>query len=275
MPTAAVPSRITPLALFATAVLAAAPAPLAAQRTEHGDWYHVARADSAASGTASFAGTAGLNGAGEMRVFCGDRGTPVVAFLHPPLVGTRTEADVRLFFEHDSVTTRHEGDVAPDRRSTRIPDRAFEAVRLMARDDDRLHVRIETADTAGGAVGLLLSAVGLRDAVRQLECVRPLADTGPIRPRIVNPQEVAETLRRLYPPLLRDAGIGDTVNVRLLVDRSGRVREAAINEPSRHPEFDEAALDVVEVMRFTPAYNGPHRVSLWVALDVTFEVSAP
>ena len=260
--------------VLALMVVALGPTLVEAQRSEHGDWYHVAPTDPASHGAAGIAGTVELNGTGEMRVRCDGLGAPVVAFLHPPLPGTRPEADVRLHFEHDSVTTRHDGHVAPDRRSTRIPDGALEVIRLMARDDDRLHVRIAAADTTGDATELLLSARGLRDAVRQLECVRPLGDAGPIRPRIVNPGVVAETLIRLYPPLLRDAGIGDTVNVRLLIDRSGRIREAVINEPSRHREFNEAALDVVRVMRFTPAYNGPHRVSLWVALDVTFEVDA-
>ncbi len=93
-----------------------------------------------------------------------------------------------------------------------------------------------------------------------------------VRPNLKNSSEVQQALMRYYPPLLRDAGIGGTVNMWFFIDENGRVQKTQINKTSGYDAFDEAAKKVADLMVFTPAYNRDKKVPVWVALDITFEV---
>ena len=93
-----------------------------------------------------------------------------------------------------------------------------------------------------------------------------------VRPEILNRAEVARAMEREYPPLLRDAGIGGTVSVHFYVDEEGVVRETRIQESSGYPVLDEAALDVADAFRFSPALNRDRRVPVWVAFPIRFRV---
>ena len=95
-----------------------------------------------------------------------------------------------------------------------------------------------------------------------------------VRPALNNPDAVRTALEELYPPLLKEAGIGGTANVWLLIDTEGSVHRVRINRPSGHDALDQAALRVAQGMEFSPAYNRDQRVPVWVALDVTFEAEA-
>ncbi len=93
-----------------------------------------------------------------------------------------------------------------------------------------------------------------------------------VRPNLKNGTEVQQALMRYYPPLLRDAGIGGTVNMWFFIDENGRVQKTQINKTSGYDAFDEAAKKVADLMEFTPAYNRDKKVPVWVALNITFEV---
>ncbi len=93
-----------------------------------------------------------------------------------------------------------------------------------------------------------------------------------LRPELRNAGEVARALARLYPPALRDAGIGGTTLVWFHIDVNGRVVETRLRESSGYEAFDRAALEVAGRMRFSPAYNRDQRVPVWVSIPVTFEV---
>ena len=92
-----------------------------------------------------------------------------------------------------------------------------------------------------------------------------------VTPRLRNEREVQNALMKFYPPLLRDAGIGGTVNVWFFIDENGRVLKTQINESSGYEAFDQAALQVGNLMEFTPAYNRDKKVQVWIALDIKFE----
>jgi len=92
-----------------------------------------------------------------------------------------------------------------------------------------------------------------------------------VRPDIKNPDEVARALEREYPPLLRDAGIGGTVDVHFFIDEEGRVQRTLVNRSSGHPALDNAAIAVANIMEFTPALNRDRRVAVWVSLPITFQ----
>jgi periplasmic protein TonB len=93
-----------------------------------------------------------------------------------------------------------------------------------------------------------------------------------VRPQLQNTRAVQAALQRHYPPLLRDAGIGGTVNMWFFIDENGRVLRTQINRSSGYDAFDQAADRVASIMEFSPAYNRDQRVPVWVALDITFEI---
>jgi protein TonB len=93
-----------------------------------------------------------------------------------------------------------------------------------------------------------------------------------VRPGIRNREQVQQTLAREYPPLLRDAGIGGTVEVWFQINDDGVVQETLVKTSSGHEALDRAALKVAEVIEFTPALNRDKRVSVWISLPITFTI---
>lgn len=76
-------------------------------------------------------------------------------------------------------------------------------------------------------------------------------------PQSVNARQVQMLLLRRYPPALRDAGIGGTTVVRLLIDSSGRVARSTVVRGSGHVQLDSVALASIRDMRFRrPTHNG-------------------
>jgi protein TonB len=91
-----------------------------------------------------------------------------------------------------------------------------------------------------------------------------------VRPDIKNRAEVARALEREYPPLLRDAGIGGTVQAWFFIHEEGRVQRTQVNESSGHKALDDAAIQVAGIIEFTPALNRDKRVPVWISLPITF-----
>ena len=105
----------------------------------------------------------------------------------------------------------------------------------------------------------------------------PVADTPTatpytVRPDLVNGRDVQQALAREYPPILRDAGIEGTINVRFFIDTDGVVQRVLVAQSSGHEALDSAALRVARVFRFTPALNGDEVVPVWIAIPITFEL---
>jgi len=93
------------------------------------------------------------------------------------------------------------------------------------------------------------------------------------QPQLLNRDAIASQLSRNYPPLLRDAGIEGSANVRLRVRRDGSVDPESITvENATHPMFGESASRIVERMRFRPAKVQGRPVAVWVTLPVTFQL---
>lgn len=91
-----------------------------------------------------------------------------------------------------------------------------------------------------------------------------------VAPELKNRTEVGRALQRYYPPMLRDAGMGGTVNVWFFIDEQGRVKDTRIDKSSGHDQLDQAALRVADIMEFSPALNREKRVQVWVSLPITF-----
>ncbi len=91
-----------------------------------------------------------------------------------------------------------------------------------------------------------------------------------VRPDIRNRAEVARALEREYPPLLRDAGIGGSVQVWFFIDEEGAVQRTLVNESSGHKALDDAAIRVADIIEFSPALNRDKQVPVWISLPITF-----
>lgn len=105
-------------------------------------------------------------------------------------------------------------------------------------------------------------------AVSEINAFTPFT----VRPDIKNRGEIERALIREYPPLLRDAGIGGTVEVWFHIDEEGVVRETRVRTGSGYAALDEAALAVADIMKFTPAQNRDKVVPVWVQMPIKFEV---
>ncbi len=77
---------------------------------------------------------------------------------------------------------------------------------------------------------------------------------------------------RLYPPLLRNAGIGGQVVVCLFISKEGTVLDRRVSQSSGYAQLDEAALKVAGIFRFTPALNRDRIVQVWIRFPIKFQV---
>jgi periplasmic protein TonB len=91
-----------------------------------------------------------------------------------------------------------------------------------------------------------------------------------VRPELRNRAEVARVLERNYPAMLRDAGIGGTVQLWVFINEQGVVQRTRVNNSSGYPQLDQAAEAVAREMRFSPALNRDQRVPVWIQIPVTF-----
>lgn len=101
---------------------------------------------------------------------------------------------------------------------------------------------------------------------------QPVFTPHTVSPQLVNGREVEIELARTYPPSLRDAGIGGTTVVWFFIDDTGVVRNTKVFRSSGFEQLDRAALDVADMMRFTPAQNMDKRVPVWIQQAIEFSV---
>jgi periplasmic protein TonB len=94
------------------------------------------------------------------------------------------------------------------------------------------------------------------------------------QPRPSNIPEFQRLLERNYPPLLREAGVTGTVQVRMRVEEDGTVDASSISiESASNDQFGDATKRAVARLRFRPAKVGGHAVKVWVTLPVTWAIS--
>ncbi|HEU4884227.1 MAG TPA: TonB family protein [Longimicrobium sp.] len=93
-------------------------------------------------------------------------------------------------------------------------------------------------------------------------------------PTLSNRSDFARQLQRNYPPLLRDAGVAGTVQVRFRVQPDGRVDGESITITSTtHEQFNEPTIRAVRVLRFRPAKVNGRPVPVWVEQPIQWQVS--
>jgi TonB family protein len=91
-----------------------------------------------------------------------------------------------------------------------------------------------------------------------------------VRPRVLNRDAVVKSMERNYPSLLRQAGIGGTVEVWFFLDVDGTILNTQLKTSSGQAGLDEAAMMVADIMMFSPAENRGRPVQVWVSQEITF-----
>ena len=159
---------------------------------------------------------------------------------------------------------------APERAVTRA---AFQPSstrpRLVNQEEVRQVAQLELERLTGEDLDVTVQA-----ASPERQRVQPRFTPVSYQPIMLNRPEVGRALLEAYPPGLRDRGIGGTTILELRVGTEGRVLDRRVQSTSGYPAFDEAALRVVDLMRFEPARNRDQRVPVWVTQRATFVPAA-
>jgi protein TonB len=90
-----------------------------------------------------------------------------------------------------------------------------------------------------------------------------------VKPQLANRSAVARALEQHYPGPLRDAGAQGSVTIRMIVERDGRTSSVTVLR-SNHAQFNDAAVNVARVMRFSPAQVNGVPVRVRIDLPISF-----
>jgi TonB family protein len=94
------------------------------------------------------------------------------------------------------------------------------------------------------------------------------------RPSPTNTRDLLRQLERNYPPLLRDARVTGTVQVRMRVMEDGTVDAGSITvTSSSHEQFNDPTIRSVQRLRFRPAKVNGRPVKVWVELPIQWTVN--
>lgn len=256
------------------------------QPAAYGDWFYTQRETRWTGWNASFAGTVSYNGTGAAGLVCTDQ-APLIGLIHPKLDGADGEVRVRYRFGTDPYTDWADWSLASDRRSTQVPPHLVSRFLYRMTRDRILSVRM--VDPAHNVeLDLDFSLLGFTDAAIRLPCVEELfltaRDLNPgmvdssvetpvtVRPSLLNRREAAAAIGYYYTPTLRYRGLRGRVTVQVFIDPAGGVAETRVAESSGYDELDRAALEVAEVLRFSPALDDGEEVPVWVSITIPFGV---
>lgn len=88
-----------------------------------------------------------------------------------------------------------------------------------------------------------------------------------------NRSALPRLMRRLYPSILQDSGIGGRVIVQFVVDTNGRVDMSTVKiMSSSHDGFKDPTRKALREFRFTPARIGDRKVRMLTQLPIIWEV---
>ncbi|TFH57825.1 MAG: energy transducer TonB [Candidatus Zixiibacteriota bacterium] len=78
----------------------------------------------------------------------------------------------------------------------------------------------------------------------------------------------------IYPPMAQKAQIEGTVQVKVLVDKNGNVRDAIVVKSSgANAGFEEAALEAAKKGKWKPAIQNKQPVAVWVSYPIHFQMT--
>ncbi len=87
------------------------------------------------------------------------------------------------------------------------------------------------------------------------------------------PAQVVSQPAPVFPPVLKAAGVGGSVQAQFVVDTLGKVEPGSVNfDAASHPAFEASARSAIEHSRFVPARIGGQPVRQRVRQSVRFEI---
>ncbi|MEX2284365.1 MAG: M56 family metallopeptidase [Gemmatimonadota bacterium] len=224
--------------------------------------------------------------------------------LYPPLLrdaGIGGMAIVLLFADESGTVTKAQlkqgsGHPALDEAAMRVAELATFTPALIREQRVTAWIELPVTFRTNGSVELGSTNATLtgqeeqdrrieEQRIRRVELARaqgvdpielaPTFTSYTVKPEMANTQEVIRMMQRVYPPLLRDAGIGGKTLIWFLIDESGNVIKTQIKQGSGHLALDDAALSVAQMARFSPALNRDQRVKVWIELPIEFRTQEP
>lgn len=95
------------------------------------------------------------------------------------------------------------------------------------------------------------------------------------RAELRNRRELPRIMERLYPPVLRDSGIGGRVVVQFVVDTNGRIDMSTVKiMSSDHDGLEEPTRRALREFRFSPAKMGDRSVRMLTQLPIVWQVES-
>ncbi|MFL5384860.1 MAG: energy transducer TonB [Longimicrobiaceae bacterium] len=92
-------------------------------------------------------------------------------------------------------------------------------------------------------------------------------------PELLSPREAQRMLERVYPHMLRDAGVTGHTTVTMVIDRDGRVEPGSVTvQETTHDAFREAAVRAAERFRFRPAKLRGQPIAVSIAIPIDWQI---
>jgi TonB family protein len=92
-----------------------------------------------------------------------------------------------------------------------------------------------------------------------------------VEPELKNRRTVQQALTTFYPAILRERKVSGTVQLWVRIDEAGKIVKVQIKQSSGEDAFDRAAVQVADVMQFSPAMNRDKNVSVWIQVPIMFK----
>ncbi|MEW5930338.1 MAG: energy transducer TonB [Gemmatimonadota bacterium] len=91
------------------------------------------------------------------------------------------------------------------------------------------------------------------------------------RPSLRNASEMQRVLQRLYPAMLRDAGISGQTMLKFVIDTNGQVENGSVQVlNTSHDGFASASVQAADKFRFRPAKIGGRPVRVSITMPITW-----
>src|SRR5215213_5356326 len=92
-------------------------------------------------------------------------------------------------------------------------------------------------------------------------------------PQLLSPRDAQRMLERVYPSMLRDAGVTGHTTVLLVIDKNGTVQPGSVTvQESTHDAFRDAAVRAAERFRFRPAKLHGQPVAVSISLPIEWQI---
>jgi protein TonB len=100
------------------------------------------------------------------------------------------------------------------------------------------------------------------------------AENADVLPQLVSPREAQRMLERVYPHILRDAGVAGRTTVLLVIDKDGQVEPGSITvQETTHDAFREAAVRAAQRFRFRPARLNGQPVAVSISIPIEWQIA--